>query len=136
MTVLNEDEMISGMHSAVAKTPGASEIAGVSANLPDLNVPDEQRKLRSMVDRAVAELERRLEFNKESKDVIAGIVLEAKSNGYSKGSFMDLVKRNMETPEEEAAREARHMEVERMMAALGDYASSPLGSAAVSRSKH
>ena len=46
------------------------------------------------------------------------------------------MKREMEDSEARAAREAVEMEAELMITALGDFASSPLGEAAVGRSKH
>lgn len=117
------DEMMEGMHKAISGSKGA---ASTKPAKPTLEATDEKKRLRSVIDRIV-----RLEEEKKGLGAdIKEIYEEAKSAGSSKKSIRIVVKREMEDSEQRASREAAEEEAELILAALGDFASSPLGEAA------
>lgn len=90
------------------------------------SLPEQGKDMRNLVDRIV-----RLEEEKaETQSAIKDIYAEAKSKGYSTKAMRVVVKREMEDADQRDAREATEREVELMIAALGDLASTPLGEAA------
>lgn len=91
------------------------------------NVPDQ--RLLSIVERIV-----RLEEEKRglARD-IADIMKEAKSAGYDPKAVKIIARRRGEDADQRKKREETEQSVEIMIAALGDFATSALGQAAVSR---
>lgn len=83
--------------------------------------------VRAFVDRIVRLEEEKKELAASIKEVYE----ETRSAGYEPKAIKIAVKREMETPEKRAAREAVEAEAELILAALGEFASSPLGEAAV-----
>lgn len=84
-------------------------------------------RLRSIVER----IERLEEERKALGSDIKDIYTEAKSAGHDVKAVRIAVKRQMETEEKRKAREAVETEAELIIAALGAFADSPLGAAAV-----
>lgn len=122
----SEAEVMRGMRAAVAggKTEGGS--ANGAAGQPE-PAPANAKELRSLIDR-LARLE---EEKKELSGAIRDVYTEADGKGYGKKALRALVKREMETADQRSAREQTERDVEAMLAALGDFASSPLGDAAI-----
>ena len=86
-------------------------------------------QLRSVVDRIV-----RLTGEKRGlSDDIRDIYTEAKSNGYDAAALRIVVKRAMEDAEARQKRETVEQIAASMEAALGEYAGTPLGAAAMER---
>jgi len=85
------------------------------------------QRLLSIVERIV-----RLEEEKSllSAD-ISDIYKEAKSAGYAVPALREVVRRQRETADEHAKREAFDRDVELLIAVLGQYGGTPLGSAAI-----
>jgi uncharacterized protein (UPF0335 family) len=91
------------------------------------NVADQ--RLLSIVERIA-----RLEEEKRGLTAdIADIVKEAKSAGYDAKAVRVIARRRVEDAVKRAQREETEQAVELMIAALGDFATSPLGQAAVTR---
>ena len=87
--------------------------------------------IRAIVDRIV-----RLEEEKQSLSTdIKAIYQEARSAGFEPKAVKIAVKREMETAEQKAAREAVEAEAALILAALGEFAGTPLGKAAVQASR-
>ena len=93
---------------------------------PVENIPISAQEIRNFVDRIV----RLEEEKKATADSIKDIYTEVDSKGYSKKALRIIVKREMETADQRDAREATETALELMLAALGDYVSTPLGDAA------
>jgi uncharacterized protein (UPF0335 family) len=85
------------------------------------------QRLVSIVDRLVRLEEERRALAADMKDIRQ----EAKSAGYNVAALGDIVKERLETAKQKAAREDRETARDLMRNALGDFASSPLGTAAV-----
>lgn len=85
--------------------------------------------LRSYVRGFIGLFEQKADIAAEIKDLKA----KAKGDGFDPKALMVLVKRDMETADQKAKRLEIADEVERMEAALGVFAETPLGSAAISR---
>lgn len=99
---------------------------------PDSEPPepgDNTRQLRSLVDRVVR-LEEEKQALSEDVKVIYG---EAKSAGYNPKSLRILVKEEMEDDKKRGARLAVEEDAEIMRHALGAFASTGLGEAAMKR---
>lgn len=92
-------------------------------------LPEQGADMRSLVDRIVRLEEEKAETSASIKEVYS----EAKAKGYSTKAMRVVVKREMEDADQRDAREAVEREVELMIAALGDLASTPLGEAAARR---
>lgn len=85
------------------------------------------QRLVSIVDRIVnLETEKR-DLSADIKDVLK----EAKSAGYDVKALREVVKRRMEDRDAADKREAVEMARDLMLAALGEFANTPLGAAAV-----
>lgn len=84
-------------------------------------------ELRSYVDRLVRLHEQKAETAAEIKDVAE----KAQGDGFSKKALLVLVKQELETAEQASERRAIADEVERMKTALGMFADTPLGGAAM-----
>lgn len=91
------------------------------------NVADQ--RLLSIVERIVRLEEERKALGSDIKDIYA----EAKSAGYDAKALRQVVKRQAEDADKRRAREEVEQTVDLMLAALGDFATSALGQAAVSR---
>lgn len=85
--------------------------------------------LRGYVRGLVALHEQKADIAAEIKDLKD----KAKGDGFTPKALMVLVKREMETADQKAKRLEIADEVERMEVALGMFAETPLGSAAISR---
>lgn len=85
--------------------------------------------LRSYVNGLVALSQQKAEIANEIKDLKA----KAKGDGFEPKALMVLVARELETAEQTAKRRELEDEVERMEVALGVFAETPLGVAAISR---
>lgn len=83
--------------------------------------------LRSFFNRAVTLEEERRDAAKAVKEVLE----EAKSAGFDKKALSQLLKRHFEDETQRAAREATEMARDLMARALGEFASTPLGDAAM-----
>jgi uncharacterized protein (UPF0335 family) len=91
---------------------------------------DNTKTLRSILDRIL-----RLEEEKRATaDAIKDIYQEVKSAGYEPKAVRIIVRRELETAEQKAARVSVEESVELIEAALGAFVDSPLGAAAVARS--
>ncbi len=121
-----EDEMLDGFHSTTA------DVVATNTPASNLAAPDEKKHLCSMVDRIVRLLEEKDELAADVRDIYQ----EAKSAGYNVKAIRIAVSREREDAEQAAARKAVEDEAELIITALGEFASSPLGAAAVSRGKH
>lgn len=87
------------------------------------------QRLLSIVERIV-----RLEEEKrDASDCIKEVVLEAKSAGYDAKAVRQIVRRRMEDATQREKREATEQALDLMLAELGDFVTSPLGQAAVSK---
>lgn len=95
----------------------------------DPQAQDSNSQVRSYVDRIV----RREEEKRETARAIKDIYDEAKSAGFTPKAIRIVVKREMETADQRAAREAVEAEADLIIAALGAFVDSPLGQAAVAR---
>jgi uncharacterized protein (UPF0335 family) len=120
------------MHEAVLKI----ELAKRKTIAPDPPVKEAAptnkgttQQLRSMIDRIVRLEEEKIEIGAGIKD----IYIEVKAADFNVKAVRTLVKREMEDSDQRAARQAVESEVEALTAALGDFRSSPLGEAAISR---
>lgn len=83
--------------------------------------------IQSIVSRIVRLSEEKAALGEDIKDIYT----EAKSAGHDVKAVRIAVKRQMETEEKRKAREAVETEAELIIAALGAFADSPLGAAAV-----
>lgn len=84
-------------------------------------------QLRSIVDRIVRLTEEKAGLTEDIKEIL----MEAYSLGFAKAAVRMVVKRETETSDAKAAREAVEEEAEAIIKALGDLASLPLGAAAL-----
>ncbi len=87
------------------------------------------QRLRSVVDRIVRLEEERAGLGNDIKEIYA----EAKSAGYDVPALRIVVKRAREDAEKRQKRETAEQIAESMLAALGEYAETPLGQAAIER---
>jgi uncharacterized protein (UPF0335 family) len=102
----------------------AAELRAAAKQLGHNSVQDD--RLRSIVDRIA-----RLSGEKADIAVdIADIYKEAKSAGYDPKAIRIVVKHQLASDEQRVAREATEAEADRMKAALGMLADTPLGKAA------
>jgi uncharacterized protein (UPF0335 family) len=83
-------------------------------------------QLRSLVDRIEALEEEKAGLAED----IRGIYAEAKSAGFDATALRQIIRLRKQEPAERSARQAL---VDEYLAALGDYASTPLGAVAVAR---
>lgn len=83
-------------------------------------------RLKSIIDRIVRLSEEKAALASDISDICR----EAKASGYNLKAIRIVVKHQMESSEERDAREAAESEVDRMKAALGMLADTPLGQAA------
>lgn len=83
--------------------------------------------IQSIVARIVRLSEEKAAIGEDIKDIYT----EAKSAGHDVKAVRIAVKRQMETEDKRKAREAVESEAELIIAALGEFADSPLGAAAV-----
>jgi uncharacterized protein (UPF0335 family) len=90
---------------------------------------ESKRALKEYVDRLVAVAE---EID-ERRDDLAEIYEEAQAHGFARKAVRALVKFRMETVERREKREQLEAVVETYMEALGDFASTDLGQAALER---
>lgn len=88
-------------------------------------------RVRSIIDRIARIEEERAGLAADIKDIYQ----EAKSAGYTPRAIRELVKREMETAEQRAARMAVADEVELIERALGQFAETALGQAAVGKAR-
>jgi uncharacterized protein (UPF0335 family) len=132
MSAPTEAEILAGMHSTAAAVMKGKAAPAEPPQKPSLEAPDEKKRLRSIVDRIVRLEEEKKGLGSDIKDIYT----EAQSAGYSKKAVRIVVKRELEDADARASREASEAEAELMIAALGDFASSPLGESAVSRGRH
>jgi uncharacterized protein (UPF0335 family) len=130
--------MNEGMHDAVRRLEEEKRAQQQQStttkpdDLPPAPKGSNTKELRSLVDRIV-----RLEEEKRGlQDDIKTIYASVKDAGFNPKSIRVIVKREMETADQCAARKAVEAEVDNITVALGDFASSPLGGAAVSRATH
>lgn len=86
-------------------------------------------QLRSIVSRIIRLSEERKGLLADINDVLK----EAASSGYDPRAIRAVVKRQMESDEARQKRETVESEVDLILSALGEYASSPLGQAALER---
>lgn len=132
MPAPTEEEMRAGFHSATASVEVEKSAASGKKPTADPKPNGGTQQLRSIVDRIVRLEEEKAGLSADIKEIYG----EAKSSGWAKKAVRIVVKREMEDSEQRAAREAVEMEADLMLSALGDFASSPLGEAAVGRAKH
>jgi uncharacterized protein (UPF0335 family) len=85
------------------------------------------QRLVSIVDRLVSLEEERRALAADMKDIKA----EAKAAGWNTAALMDLVKERMETDAQRVKRVDRETARDLMRNALGEFAGTPLGGAAV-----
>jgi uncharacterized protein (UPF0335 family) len=83
-------------------------------------------KLKSLVDRIEAIEEERAGLAED----VQGLYAEATSAGFDAGALRQIIKLRKQ---DAAERDARRVTLDAYMAALGDYASTPLGQAALAR---
>lgn len=130
--------MNDGMHEAIRKLEEEKRLQhGLASTAKPVDPKthpkgSNTKELRSLVDRIV-----RLEEEKHGlQDDIKVIYTSVKEAGFNPKSIRVIVKREMETADQRAAREAVESEVADLTVALGDFASSPLGDAAIERAAH
>lgn len=122
------------MSDVFSKSPLSGAVKKMEADkrggsAPDPQTQDSNNQVRSYVDRIVRLEEEKRETAKAIKDVYD----EAKSAGFAPKAIRIVVKREMETADQRAAREAVEAEADLIIAALGAFVDSPLGQAAVAR---
>lgn len=109
-------------HSAVAYAPA---VAPISTPARKKFMADQ--RLVSIVDRIVNLEEEKRGLGDDIKDIYA----EAKSAGYDVKGLRMVVRQRRETSDQREKRQAAENARDLMLAALGDFATSPLGSAAL-----
>lgn len=101
---------------------------------PFMSAPKEPENVADQRLLSIVERIARLEEEKRGLTAdIADIVKEAKSAGYDAKAVRVIAKRRAEDASKRQQREETEQAVELMIAALGDFATSPLGQAAVTR---
>jgi uncharacterized protein (UPF0335 family) len=89
-------------------------------------------KSNDALTRFVTRLEQ-LELNRRAAcDDIAAVMAEAVEKGFNKKALRDIVKRKLESPEQETQRRVYEEAFDQMLAQLGMLAGTPLGDAALS----
>jgi len=109
-------------HSAVAYAPAAAPVS-----TPARKKTMADQRLVSIVDRIVNLEEEKRALGDDVRDVYA----EAKSAGYDVKGLRMVVRQRMEDTTQREKRQAAENARDLMLAALGDFATSPLGSAAL-----
>lgn len=89
------------------------------------------QKLVGFVDRLV----RLGEEKREIADSIKDIYVEVKAAGYMPAALRIVVRERLETAEQADKRKLRETEAQLMREALGDFASAPLGEAAIKKAR-
>ncbi len=140
------DEMLAGFHSTTKAVVEEQEAMAEEQEIetpepikrgrgrPRKDAPPEPPKnagtpaqMRSIVDRIVRLVEEKEGLSNDIKEIL----MEADSLGFAKAAVRLVVKREMETSDKKAAREAVEEEAETIIKKLGDLASTPLGEAAL-----
>jgi uncharacterized protein (UPF0335 family) len=117
---------------AFSGSPMAGAVKQIEQQKGVAQMGDNTKTLRGILDRIL-----RLEEEKRATaDAIKDIYQEVKSAGYDQKAVRIIVRRELETAEQKAARVSVEESVEIIEAALGAFVDSPLGAAAVARARH
>lgn len=120
-----ESPMAKAVREIEADRRAAAGLPPAGSDAPVKKIPEANANIRAIVDRIV-----RLEEEKQGISAdIKGIYQEAKSAGFGPKAVKIAVKREMETAEKRAAREAEEAEAQLIIAALGEFVATPLGEA-------
>ncbi len=133
--VPTQDEMIAEFNKATKAIEASKHIAKSEAKKAPMDVGSDEgkRRVRSIVDRIVRLTEERKSISSDINDIYT----EAASAGFSKKALRIAVREEMEDADQRSEREAAEVEASLIRAALGDFASSPLGEfASKSRERH
>ena len=125
-----------GMGDAIKKIEedrrAAARVPGRKEQKPKAPAPnDGVAQTRAFIDRIVRLEEEKATLSGDIKDIYT----EVKSAGFEPKAFRVLVRREMETAEERAARIAVQEEVDRLELALGAFAETALGRAAMDEAR-
>jgi uncharacterized protein (UPF0335 family) len=122
----------SGMHSAVRKVEAEKRGGKADPKPAETVAPrrdDNTKVLRSLVDRLVTLEERKRAVQEDIKAVYGDV----KATDFNVKAVKVIVKRELETADAKAAREAIEHEIDSLTLALGNFAFTPLGEAAMAQ---
>lgn len=137
---MGDEDDFSGFHGAAKKIEAErkaaaaeqeSEPVGKKGKISFPTKEDNTKNLRARIDRIIRMEEEKKSLSEDIKVEYQG----GKNDGYAPKAIKNIVREEMEDGEKKAAREAIEFETDAMRLALGDFASSPLGDAAMSRTR-